>query len=155
LTGGGDVPPLNAVIASAKKTSNEVNVELIGFIKGWLGVIENQYIDLSKINFNSLIEGTILKSSSAKLEKTAGGIDQAKQNIKKLRLDGLIVINGEDTLSNSFNLLNIPLALNSKTIDNDIGTINSSNEGIINYFTLGFPTAARKISSFVSHLCQF
>ena len=46
LTGGGDVPPLNAVLASAKQASIDRNIELIGFIKGWLGVVENQYIDL-------------------------------------------------------------------------------------------------------------
>jgi len=148
LTGGGDVPPLNAVLASAKQASIDRNIELIGFIKGWLGVVENQYIDLSKINLNPLIGGTILKSSRVKLEKIAGGIDHAARNIKKLALDGLIVVGGEDTLSNSFSFPELPQVLISKTIDNDVGIINST--GIINYFTLGFPTAARKISSFVS-----
>ena len=155
LTGGGDVPPLNAVIASAKQTAFDSNVELIGFIKGWLGVIESKYVDLLKTDLNPLIGGTILKSSRVKLEKITGGIDQALQNISKLGLDGIIVIGGEDTLSNCFNLPDIPQVLISKTIDNDVGTMNPRNEAIhlesiVNYFTLGFPTAAKKISSFVS-----
>jgi 6-phosphofructokinase 1 len=155
LTGGGDVPPLNAVIASAKQTAFDNNVELIGFIKGWLGVIECEYVNLLKTDLNPLVGGTILKSSRVKLEKIIGGIDQALQNISKLGLDGIIVIGGEDTLSNCFNLLDIPQVLISKTIDNDVGKINPYHEGInleriINYFTLGFPTAAKKISSFVS-----
>jgi 6-phosphofructokinase len=155
LTGGGDVPPLNAVLASAKEAAVESNIEPIGFIKGWLGVTEYQYIDLLRTNFNPLIGGTILKSSRVKLGNIPGGVDQAVQNIKKLRLDGLIVIGGEDTLSNSFGLPEIPQVLIPKTIDNDVGVIRSVNQKndsfeIINYFTLGFPTAAKKISSFVS-----
>ena len=155
LTGGGDVPPLNAVIASAKQVALERNIELFGFIKGWSGVIESHYINLTKTNFNPLIGGTILKTSRVNLNKIAGGTEQVLQNIKKLDLDGLIVVGGEDTLSNSFILRDLPQVLIPKTIDNDVGTINPSREAIlpesiINYFTLGFPTAAKKISSFVS-----
>jgi len=155
LTGGGDVPPLNAVIASAREASLEHHIELVGFLQGWSGLIENQYVELSGVSINPLIGGTILKSSRVSLEKTLGGIEKAKENFNRLGLDGLIVIGGEDTLSNSFNLPDIPQVLISKTIDNDVGIIrqNDSQNGeseIINYFTLGFPTAARKISSFVS-----
>jgi 6-phosphofructokinase 1 len=155
LTGGGDVPPLNAVIASAKKTSERYGVELIGFIKGWLGIVENHYIDLSRIDINPLIGGTVLKSSRVKIVKIPDGIQQVRKNIERLNLDGLIVIGGEDTLSNSFELPDIPQVLISKTIDNDVGLVRSANKGsdsieIINYFTLGFPTAARRMSSFVS-----
>ena len=155
LTGGGDVPPLNAVIASARIASERYSVELIGFIKGWLGVAENHYVDLSKIDINPLIGGTVLKSSRVKMVKISDEIQQVRKNIERLNLDGLIVIGGEDTLSNSFELPDIPQVLISKTIDNDVGIIRSANKGsdsveIINYFTLGFPTAARKISSFVS-----
>jgi len=153
LTGGGDVPPLNAVIASARKASLKNGTELIGFLHGWSGLIEGRYVELSKINIDPLIGGTILKSSRVSLEKVPDGVKKAKENFKKLDLDGLIVIGGEDTLSNSFNFSDIPQVLISKTIDNDVGMIrfdrNDSFE-IVNYFTLGFPTAARKISSFVS-----
>ena len=68
------------------------------------------------------------------MEKIAGGIDHAARNIKKLALYGLIVVGGEDTLSNSFSFPELPQVLISKTIDNDVGIINST--GIINYFTL-------------------
>jgi 6-phosphofructokinase len=155
LTGGGDVPPLNAVIASARIASERYSVELIGFIKGWLGVAENHYVDLSRIDINPLIGGTVLKSSRVKIVKIPDGIQQVRKNIERLNLDGLIVIGGEDTLSNSFELPDIPQVLISKTIDNDVGLVRSANKGsdsieIINYFTLGFPTAARRMSSFVS-----
>jgi 6-phosphofructokinase len=148
LTGGGDVAPLNAVIASARQASLENGTELIGFMHGWSGLIDGRYVELSKINIDPMIGGTILKSSRVSLEKVSGGAEKAKENFKRLSLDGLIVVGGEDTLSNSFCLPDIPQVLISKTIDNDVGIISST--GIINYFTLGFPTAARKISFFVS-----
>lgn len=155
LTGGGDVPPLNAVIASAREASLEQGVELHGFLRGWLGVIENDYVDLSKIHLDPLIGGSILKSSRVKLERLSGDVERASQNLREMNLDGLIVIGGEDTLSNCFHLMEFPQVLISKTIDNDVGMIRPSNQKnepveLINYFTLGFPTAARKISSFVS-----
>ena len=148
LTGGGDVPPLNAFIASAKEASVEYGVELIGFIKGWLGVVENQFVDLMRINLDPLIGGTILKSSRINLEKISGGIETALENLQKVNLDALIVVGGEDTLSNSFCLPKFPQILISKTIDNDVGIIDSAE--IVNYFTLGFPTAAKRIATLVS-----
>ncbi|NWF93020.1 MAG: 6-phosphofructokinase [Syntrophaceae bacterium] len=155
LTGGGDVPPLNAMIASARQASLDNETELLGFFYGWLGLIDDRYVELSKINIDPKIGGTILKSSRVNLEKIPGAIEKVQNNFKKLRLQGLIVVGGEDTLSNSFYLPDIPQVLISKTIDNDVGMIQAgkredSSVEIINYFTLGFPTAAKKISSFVS-----
>ena len=155
LTGGGDVSPLNAVIASARQASLEHDIVLIGFLQGWSGLIESQYVELCGIHINPLIGGTILKSSRVSLKKTLDGIEKAKESFDRLGLDGLIVIGGEDTLSNSFDLPDIPQVLISKTIDNDVGIIRQNDSQrdmgeIINYFTLGFPTAARRISSFVS-----
>ena len=155
LTGGGDVPPLNAVIVSARTTSLEEGVELLGFLRGWWGVLENKYVNLSKIDLDPSIGGTILKSSRVRLDQRSGGVDRALQNLNSMGLQGLIVIGGEDTLSNCFSLPEVPQILISKTIDNDVGIIRSGNQRndaveIVNYFTLGFPSAARKISAFVS-----
>lgn len=148
LTGGGDVQPLNAVLASAIETSRRNNIELIGFIQGWQGVIENNFVSLNGKKINPEIGGTILKSSRLNLAKLENGPRKVLDNLDKLGIEGLIVIGGEDTLSNAFLVKEIPLILISKTIDNDVGIINKNR--IVNYFTLGHPTAAEKISSFVS-----
>lgn len=155
LTGGGDVPPLNAVIASAKGAAEERGVDLIGFVKGWQGVLENQYVDMSQTRINPMVGGTILKSSRVNLCTVSRGIDIVQKNLHAAAIDGLIVIGGEDSLSNSFLLPDVPQILISKTIDNDVGILPGGlqhpNKGeIINYFTLGHPTAAQKITSFVS-----
>ena len=155
LTGGGDVPPLNAVIAAAVDEAESLGVELIGFIRGWGGVLENDWVSLSVRMVPSSVGGTILKSSRTNIGKTVGGPDRALRVFTDLGLSGLIVIGGEDTLSNAFLLGSFPQALISKTIDNDVGAAGAPDaafepEKILNYFTLGFPTAAEKIVSFVS-----
>ena len=63
LTGGGDVPPLNALIASAAETARAAGAELIGFIKGWQGVLEEKFVELTEFPLNPEIGGTVLKSS--------------------------------------------------------------------------------------------
>ena len=48
LTGGGDCPGLNAVIyAAVKKGINHYGDEFIGFLNGWRGVLDNQFIPLT------------------------------------------------------------------------------------------------------------
>jgi 6-phosphofructokinase len=148
LTGGGDVPPLNTVIASALEKSVEKDIELFGFLNGWQGVLEQNYINLSDQSINPEIGGTILKSSRVNLRKVENAKEKVEKSLADSGIDGLIVIGGDDTLSNAFLLRNIPQVLISKTIDNDVGIINQTR--IVNYFTLGFPTAAEKISSMVS-----
>lgn len=155
LTGGGDVQSLNAIIASAKDTAAALNIELVGIIKGWNGALEKDYIDLSKVILDPAIGGTILKSSRVNIDKIEKGPEIVLDNLKRNNITGLIVIGGEDTLSNSFLIKSFPQILISKTIDNDVGKLEFSNqklisENILNYFTLGFPTAATKIASFVS-----
>ena len=155
LTGGGDVQSLNTVISSAKEISNTLNIELIGITKGWEGALKANYIDISNLSIDPDIGGTILKSSRININKIKNGPEIILDNFNNNNISGLIVIGGEDTLSNSFLLKSIPQILISKTIDNDVGKVEFNQkefrlEDIINYFTLGFPTAASKICSFVS-----
>ena len=154
LTGGGDVPPLNTIIAAAAAEAASRSVELLGFVRGWKGVLEKEWISLRERALYSQIGGTILKSSRVNLAKTDGGPERAVRNLEKLGVAGLIVVGGEDTLSNAFLLGSFPQVLISKTIDNDVGRIEGGGDfepsRIFNYFTLGYPTAADKIASFVS-----
>ena len=155
LTGGGDVQSLNTVIAGAKNKAKIEQVELVGIIKGWEGALNSNYIDLSKLSIDPQIGGTIIKSSRANISKVKNWPQVILNNLHKNNITGLIVIGGEDTLSNAFLIQPFPQILISKTIDNDVGKIEDNGkefrlDNITNYFTLGFPTAAAKISSFVS-----
>ena len=50
LTGGGDCPGLNAVIyAAVKKGINHYGDEFIGFLNGWRGVLDNNFIPLTQL----------------------------------------------------------------------------------------------------------
>lgn len=148
LTGGGDVPPLNAVIKSAYENGKLHGIEIVGLGKGWQGLIERETVDIGKLNLDPSIGGTVLRSSRLNLAKVEGAYEKVRDSMSALGLEGLIIIGGEDTLSNAFYLKDIPQILISKTIDNDVG-INKPGK-LVNYFTLGYPTAAERISSFVS-----
>ena len=154
LTGGGDVPPLNAVIGAAQRAAAEEKIGIVGFLHGWKGVLESDFVDLGKVHIDPSVGGTILKSSRVNIARAEDGISRALSNLERAAPDGLIVIGGEDTLSNVFHLKSYPQIMISKTIDNDVGRIDREGDigpgSFFNYFTLGFPTAAGKIASFVS-----
>jgi len=150
LTGGGDVPPLNAVLSGAKARARALNADLVGFVKGWEGVLKDDSVDLSSLPISPRAGGTVLKSSRLNLGRIPGGPDAVLASLRKNRIIGLVVIGGEDTLANAFAVRSFPQVLISKTIDNDVGTIGPGEDEVFNYFTLGFPTAAQKIASFVS-----
>jgi 6-phosphofructokinase 1 len=148
LTGGGDVAPLNSVIASTINQCKRANIELFGFIKGWDGILKNQFVKLNNQNLDPEIGGTYLKASRVNLKSIKNGPEIVLSNLNKNGINGLIVIGGEDTLSNALHIRDFPKALISKTIDNDVGLY---NQGVfLNSFTLGHPTASEKIASFVS-----
>jgi len=152
LTGGGDVPPLNALIKSVCKSAEKQDVDILGFWKGWEGFfLKDGFVNLRSNMIDERIGGTFLKTSRMNLEKVDNGVEKVLQRLQDLEIRALIVIGGEDTLSNALLLNGFPQILISKTIDNDVGKIESNKtmHNITNYFTLGFPTALRKITSFV------
>lgn len=148
LTGGGDVPPLNAVIHSAFEAGKSCDIEIVGLAEGWQGLLDKSTVDIGMLDIDPTIGGTVLRSSRVNLGRVNDAHAKITKSMSELNLEGLIVIGGDDTLSNAFYLKDVPQVLISKTIDNDVG-INEPGK-LINYFTLGYPTAAQKISSFVS-----
>jgi len=125
LTGGGDCPGLNAVIyAAVKKGINHYGDEFIGFLNGWRGVLDNQFVPLTLENTDGiqLKGGTILHSSRTNVKKIPGGIDKVQEVLKQNKIDALIALGGDDTQSvtlflaeHGINAIGVP-----KTIDNDI-----------------------------------
>ena len=85
LTGGGDCPGLNAVIyAAVRKGINHYGDEFIGFLNGWRGVLDNNFIPLTLENIDGiqLKGGTILHSSRTNVKKIPGGIDKVQEVLK-------------------------------------------------------------------------
>src|ERR1700761_9732700 len=125
LTGGGDCPGLNAVIAAVvKKGILHHGDEFVGFIEGWRGVLENKTMPLTLEAVDGIITkgGTILRTSRTNVRKIEGGIEKCVANIKANKLDALIAIGGDDTQSvtNALIQAGIPGVGVPKTIDNDL-----------------------------------
>ncbi len=135
LTGGGDCPGLNAVIRGIVKSSPD-NVEIIGIMHGWKGLIDLEYITLNDDDVEGIhiLGGTILGTSRTNPFKKVEDRDKVLENIRKLQLDALIAIGGDDTLSVAarFHALGIKVVGVPKTIDNDISNTD---------YTFGFHTA--------------
>jgi ATP-dependent phosphofructokinase / diphosphate-dependent phosphofructokinase len=137
LTGGGDCPGLNAVIrAVVRKGIFHYRDEFVGFMEGWRGLIENQSMELDLDAVSGILPrgGTILRTSRTNPSKRPDGFDRCTSTIAAHKIDALVAIGGDDTLSvaqklheKGVNVVGVP-----KTIDNDLGGTD---------YTFGFDTA--------------
>lgn len=138
LTGGGDCPGLNAVIRAVVRKAFQNNVKVVGVKNGWKGLIESDTIDLDLPSVSGILPkgGTILGTSRTNPYKKPEDLQKVISNFKKLRLDALIAIGGEDTLGVANKLVKENQGLNvvgvPKTIDNDLNATD---------YTFGFDTA--------------
>lgn len=136
LTGGGDCPGLNSVIRAVVRYGLKEGYEIIGIKNGWKGLVEGDTVKLDLTSVSGILPkgGTILGTSRTNPYKKKGDVDKAKENYKKLGLEALIAIGGEDTLGVANKLckegLNVVGA--PKTIDNDLSCTD---------VTFGFDTA--------------
>ncbi|MFH1441799.1 MAG: 6-phosphofructokinase [Candidatus Omnitrophota bacterium] len=137
LTGGGDCPGLNPVIRAVVRKGLLSGFEIIGIKNGWKGIIENDTMPLNIDTVSGILPkgGTILGTSRTNPYKKPGDLDKVKDTFKKLGLDALIAVGGEDTLGVAAkltkdgipNIVGVP-----KTIDNDLSCTD---------YTFGFDTA--------------
>ncbi|MEK6732515.1 MAG: ATP-dependent 6-phosphofructokinase [Candidatus Omnitrophota bacterium] len=147
LTGGGDCPGLNAVIRAAVRYAIQEGYEVTGIKNGWKGLVENDTMELSLQSVSDILPkgGTILGTSRTNIYKKEGDLKKAKENFKKMGLEALIAIGGEDTLGiahklykEGFNVVGAP-----KTIDNDLNCTD---------VTFGFDTALNVATEAIDRL---
>ena len=136
LTGGGDCPGLNAVIRAIVRKSLTYGWECVGIENGWKGLVDiyTRPLDINSVSGILQKGGTILGTSRTNPYKIEGGEQKVIENAKKIGLDALIAIGGEDTLGvanklakTGFKVVGVP-----KTIDNDLNGTD---------YTFGFDTA--------------
>lgn len=130
LTAGGDTPALNATIQGAVVQANLRKVEVIGFIKGFSGLL-NPHVPHVRLNplFCTIPEldgcrgGTIIGASRDFVDhKDIKTIEQVVDRLRRLQCEGLICIGGDGTLNGMQAISNyMPTVLAPKTIDNDLG----------------------------------
>jgi len=160
LTGGGDVPGLNAVIKTVVYRGREIDCEVIGIRRGWEGLThvnfedpasagryilplttENTrtidrtggtYLHSSRTNPTKMkkvpefLKGTTFQSAQSTKDGVTSTVydmtPQVLKNIEHLKLDYLIAIGGDDTLSYAAHLdrLGVKVIAIPKTMDNDV-----------------------------------
>ena len=141
LTGGGDCPGLNAVIrAVVRKGTFHYQDNFVGFLEGWRGLVEdkNMPLDLAAVAGILPRGGTILRTSRTNPSKRPDGIDRCIATLAYHKIEALIAIGGDDTLSvaqklheHGVKVVGVP-----KTIDNDLSGTD---------FTFGFDTAVNVV----------
>ncbi|MDP3042209.1 MAG: 6-phosphofructokinase [Candidatus Omnitrophota bacterium] len=137
LTGGGDCPGLNPVIRAVVRRALLEGYEIIGIKNGWKGLVENDTMPLNIDTISGILPkgGTILGTSRTNPYKKEGELQKVKDNFKKMGLEALVAVGGEDTLGVASklakdglpNIVGVP-----KTIDNDLSATD---------YTFGFDTA--------------
>ena len=136
LTGGGDCAGLNATIRGVVARAEEYGFEVVGIERGWKGLIEPTATKLTYEKVDELVGvgGTVILTSRTNPFKMEGGPEKVVQSIKKLGLDALVAIGGNDTLGVAHKLsqMGIKVVGVPKTMDNDLSSTD---------FTFGFDSA--------------
>jgi len=124
LTSGGDCSGMNAVIRAAARTAVANDIEMIGFRKGYAGLLKNDYQVLDTRAVSGVLQrgGTFLQSARSPEFRTDEGRRRALDNLIKERVEGLIVVGGEGSLNGALALdrLGFPVIGIPASIDNDI-----------------------------------
>ncbi len=149
LTGGGDCPGLNAVIRAVVRHSVKgYSSEVVGFLEGWRGPVENIVMPLTMRTTDSIINkgGTILRTSRTNPFKLDRGPERILENMERNKLDAIIAVGGEETCSVANKLIKehgLPIVCIPKTIDNDLNATD---------FTFGFDTAVNVVAEAIDRL---
>ncbi len=141
FTSGGDSPGMNACIRAVVRTAIFNNIEVMGIMHGYEGMINDEFIPLNQKSVANIIQrgGTILKTARSARFRTIEGMQAAKENMQKHGIEGVVVIGGDGSFTGAVEFSKIypvPIVGCPGTIDNDLyGTD----------FTIGYDTAINTV----------
>ncbi len=101
LTSGGDSPGMNAAIRAVTRAGICNGFKIKGIYRGYDGLINNEIKDFTTENVSGIINrgGTILRSARSKEFETVEGRKKAYDNMVKNKIDALVVIGGNGSLT--------------------------------------------------------
>lgn len=124
LTSGGDSPGMNPTIRAVVHEAVSQGVEVFGFRRGYVGLMDNEYIPMELKTVGGIIKqgGTILLTARCEEFKSEQGVKIALKTIEKDGIEGLIVIGGGGSLRGALDLCEagVPVIGLPGSIDNDI-----------------------------------
>ena len=147
LTGGGDSPGINAALRSIVRFGAKNHADVVGFLEGWRGPMENLMQPLTMADVSGILHigGTILGSSRTNPFNEPNGPEKVMETMRVNAIDCLVAIGGDDTMGVAHRLaehgvkaIGIP-----QTIDNDIAGTD---------YALGFFSALEAITDALDRL---
>lgn len=123
-----DCAGVNAAIRAVVRSASCYNIEILGILRGYQGLIQGDFKILNRSSVSGIINrgGTILKTARSKEFFTSKGQLKAVANIKKNKIDGLIIIGGNGSLAGAHLLASkylVPVIGVPTTIDNDVNGV--------------------------------
>jgi len=159
---GGPAPGGHNVIAGLYDAAKKANPEsrIYGFLVGPDGIIENEAVELDdeRIDaYRNLGGFTMIKTGRTKID-TREKMELSRKTCKRLGLDALVIVGGDDSntnaaflaqemLSDGVQVIGVP-----KTIDGDI-QVRDADGSVLCAMSFGFHTAARAFANSISNLC--
>lgn len=137
VTTGGDAPGMNAAIRAVTRVGHSKGLQVIGFERGWEGIIEDKFRHLTPRTVGGIIQlgGTILHTARCPEFRTQEGLQKAAKTLEQHQICGLVVIGGDGSFRGALELSKISGAKMvgvPATIDNDVYGTDE---------TIGFDTA--------------
>lgn len=137
VTSGGDAPGTNAAIRGVVRLANSRGIGVIGFERGWEGLLGNEFMPLGPRSVGGIVHmgGTILRTARCTEFRKEEGVAKAAGTLALHKLDGLVVIGGEGSLRGALALsrkTETPIVAIPASIDNDVFGTDE---------TIGFDTA--------------
>jgi 6-phosphofructokinase len=148
LTSGGDAPGMNAAIRAVTRAAIFNNIRVKAIYRGYKGLITGEIVEFQTQNVSNIIQqgGTILKTARCEEFMTHEGRKIAYDTMKREKIDALITIGGDGTLTGArifAQEFNIPIIGLPGTIDNDLWGTDA---------TIGYDTALNTIMQAVDKI---
>src|SRR3972149_9462658 len=87
---------MNAAIRAVTRIAHSKNLQVLGFERGWEGLLTNTFTHLTPRSLGGIIQlgGTMLHTLRCPEFKTSKGVEKAAEALALNRVDGLVVIGG-------------------------------------------------------------